>query len=285
MISYVIPLNLSKALSNENHYVPWDAARKHLSVNIHLLYETDVITLFKKYVSNLVDSTYTTLGWIDSGSHLQKLLRSDILGLACFSGHDACLSEAARLLNLWIEDASYSLPIGSKRQVYRRGIEREGSEHNWDIMWDRCMAELSPAEIDNLHYGLSNSQDRNILKKYIRLSQDVTNVRTQDFLKILEYISINPAGSELVWSWVRENWEWLVKRYTLNDRYLGQVIPNITKHFATKEKLDEMKEFFGNYPEAGAGERFRKQALETVRSNIRWVDTNANTILQWLNNL
>lgn len=32
---------------------------------------------------------------------------------------------------------------------------------------------------------------------------DEKNVRTQNFLTILEYISSNPAGTDLVWSWVR----------------------------------------------------------------------------------
>lgn len=38
----------------------------------------------------------------------------------------------------------------------------------------------------------------------------------------------------------RSNWEWLVNRYTLNDRYLGQLIPNISRYFATEEKLAEV---------------------------------------------
>lgn len=38
----------------------------------------------------------------------------------------------------------------------------------------------------------------------------------------------------------RSNWEWLVNRYTLNDRYLGQLIPDISRYFATEEKLAEV---------------------------------------------
>ena len=38
----------------------------------------------------------------------------------------------------------------------------------------------------------------------------------------------------------RSNWDWLVERYTINDRYLGQLIPNICRYFATEEKLSEV---------------------------------------------
>lgn len=44
-----------------------------------------------------------------------------------------------------------------------------------------------------------------------------------------------------------------------------------------------MEEFFAMYPDAGAGELNRQQALETVRFNIRWVEAYSHTILKWLN--
>jgi len=62
-----------------------------------------------------------------------------------------------------------------------------------------------------------------------------------------------------------------VDRYTLNDRYLGQLIPTITSSFATQTRLDEMNSFFAKYPEAGAGKNYRTKALETVSKNIKWV--------------
>lgn len=44
----------------------------------------------------------------------------------------------------------------------------------------------------------------------------------------------------------------------------------------------QMKDFFAKYPEAGAGEIPRKQALETVQTNIDWLNTNKNDIDKWL---
>ena len=45
----------------------------------------------------------------------------------------------------------------------------------------------------------------------------------------------------------------------------------------------QMEAFFEQYPEAGAGEQYREQALETVQTNIRWVEANAQQIGDWLN--
>ena len=108
-------------------------------------------------------------------------------------------------------------------------------------------------------------------------------VRAQDVFTCLRQISANPIGTSLVWDWVRENWEFLVKRYTLNNRYLGQLIPAITSSFASEVKLNEMKTFFEKYPEAGAGALYRTRALETVVTNIKWLQKNGLKIEEWLN--
>lgn len=43
-----------------------------------------------------------------------------------------------------------------------------------------------------------------------------------------------------------------------------------------------MEHFFALHPNAGAGETPRKQALESVKSNIEWVKRNQVEIQSWL---
>lgn len=43
-----------------------------------------------------------------------------------------------------------------------------------------------------------------------------------------------------------------------------------------------MEDFFKRYPEAGAGVAARKQALETVANNIKWVEKYKNQVKEWL---
>nr|XP_045618493.1 glutamyl aminopeptidase-like isoform X1 [Procambarus clarkii] len=282
LVDYSVALDFSRGLASETDYVPWDSVINHLITMERLLAETDVYQPFCHYVLDLVKPIYTALGWTDAGDHLQKLLRIDVVSLACASGDKLCLKEAATELQRWIVDAQYSLAPGTCRQVYRWGIVDAGTEENWEVVWQRALVEQSATQLDNLYYGLANVQDTTILQRYIELAQDMKNVRSQNFLHVLQYISSNPAGTDLVWDWVRSNWKWLVDRYSLNDRYLGQLIPCISKYFSTAEKLSQMKEFFGTYPEAGAGELNRAQALETVHFNIRWVDAYSAIIHNWL---
>lgn len=76
--------------------------------------------------------------------------------------------------------------------------------------------------------------------RYISLAWDEQNVRSQDYLNVLQYISENPSGIDLVWDEVRNRWTELVDRFTINSRYLGNVIPGISSSFSTQDKLKEV---------------------------------------------
>lgn len=283
LMDYDHTLDLTEGLAIEGHFVPWTAACSCLLQLDNLMLMTNSSRPLKNYINKLTRDMYTSLGWLDTGDHLERLLRNSIISLSCKSDNKICLDKAAHLFSSWIKDKDCALPIGTRRQVFRWGIVSNSMlQESWDCMWERYLAEQNATEKDNLMSGLSNVQDVKLLLRLITLAQDMNNVRQQDFLHVLQYISSNESGRAIVWNWVKENWEWLVERYTLNDRYLGQLIPNITKYFASSDKLEEMQEFFAKYPESGSGELNRQQALETVTSNIRWDETHGETIFNWL---
>lgn len=43
-----------------------------------------------------------------------------------------------------------------------------------------------------------------------------------------------------------------------------------------------MKDFFALYPDAGAGATARKQAIENVENNIKWLKTHEKSVREWL---
>lgn len=76
--------------------------------------------------------------------------------------------------------------------------------------------------------------------RYLTLAWDEANIRSQDYLTVLSHISDNPSGEALVWDDVRSRWTDLVDRFTLNSRYLGNLIPSITSNFNTEARLQEV---------------------------------------------
>ncbi|XP_050691073.1 glutamyl aminopeptidase-like [Eriocheir sinensis] len=252
LINYTVALDFSRNVANESDYVPWYSMATAFSNLQPLLASTDANLPFKDYVSSLVEPLFISLGWEDNGNHLTRLLRTEVVRLSCLSGGEACLGTAAAEIQSWILDPKYQLPLDTRRQVYRWGVVKGGTQATWDLMWQRAADETSATETDNLYFGMANFQDEAILLRYIEQSMDEKFVRSQNFLRILEYISTNPAGNDLVWGW-GPSWQ--------------------------------MEAFFSQYPDAGAGQLNREQAIERVKYNIRWVNDNTNTILAWLQTL
>ena len=69
----------------------------------------------------------------------------------------------------------------------------------------------------------------------------------------LTYFLSKTAGAPIVWKFIREEWPYLVNRFSLNDRYLGRLPQIVTADFSSQFQLQETNDFFNKYPEAGAG--------------------------------
>ena len=63
---------------------------------------------------------------------------------------------------------------------------------------------------------------------------------------------------------------------------MARMISEVTKRFSSIQRLEEMEAFFKKYPNAGAGENYRKIALETVKNNIAFLQENVESLENWL---
>ncbi|GAB0087436.1 Aminopeptidase [Sergentomyia squamirostris] len=281
-ISYEVALNLTQYLKNEDQYVPWVVAASRLQNVYNLMYQTDLVPLIEKYVLQLVEKAYQSIGWSAGGDdHLKNRLRGRILDLACSMGHQDCLKIAGQEFNKWLENPSNRPHPDLRSVTYEHGMVAVGDKDKWEQVWNIYLAETDAQEKSKLMNALTAIKDHSVLSRFINLCWDENNVRGQDHFMAMISIAGNPIGQTLVWDYVRENWEKYVERFGLNERYLGRMIPAITKRFNSNIKLDEMKAFFAKYPEAGAGTAARKEALENVSGNIKWLQNNKQVVSDW----
>lgn len=77
---------------------------------------------------------------------------------------------------------------------------------------------------------------------FIHLAWDDKNVRGQDYFTCMQNIAANRdgGGEEKVWLYVNENWQRMVTRFGLDERYLGRMIPSICGRFNTNTQLDSV---------------------------------------------
>ena len=278
---YSTALGLTKYLTNERDLAPWQVTVGSLGYFSDVFYYSKVYPNLIKYERELVDALYNDLGWEDEGDFETKQLRTTILNVACSAGNTDCLTTAGNKFLGWKNDDDF-IPPNFRSIVYNYGMKTVGNQETWDWMFDKYMAEQNAQEKLKLMRGLTCSTDAWILYQFIQMAKDISIVREQDYFTLLTYISYNRIGEPLVWDFVRSEWEYLVDRFTLNDRALGKLIPSITSKFSTEQRLKEMNDFFADYPNAGAGENYRDIALETVTNNIKFVAAYTDVINDWL---
>ncbi|KAM8970664.1 glutamyl aminopeptidase [Sarcophilus harrisii] len=280
LLSYSVSLNLTKYLKNETDYLPWQRIISALSyVSSMLEDDTELYPLLKGYLRSQVKPLADSLGWKDEGNHLEKLLRASVLGLACKVGDTDALNNASELFKQWQNGVSQ--PVNLRLLVYRYGMQNSGDEASWNYTLSQYQKTTLAQEKEKLLYGLASVNNITLLSRYLDLLKDSNLIKSQDVFTVIRYISYNNYGKYMAWDWIRFNWEYLVNRFTLNDRYLGRIV-TIAQPFNTEFQLWQMETFFKTYPEAGAGAAPRKTVLETVKNNIEWLKLHREEIKGWL---
>ncbi|XP_017848887.1 glutamyl aminopeptidase isoform X3 [Drosophila busckii] len=283
-LSYTTALELSTYLEAEQDYVPWSVGTSALKALSHRVYYTNIYKDFTSYARTLLTPIVDKVSFTVGKDHLNNRLRIKVLSTACGVGHEASLQQAATLFTQWLAKPETRPSPDIRDVVYYFGMQQVNTEAAWDQVYNLYLTEADAQEKLKLMNALCAVRVPWLLRRYINLAADEQNVRRQDYFTLLGAISANKVGQSLVWDYVREQWPQLVARFGLNERTLGRLIPTITQRFATQTKLEEMQQFFAKYPDAGAGTAARQQALETVKSNIKWLELNQSEVGKWLAN-
>ncbi|XP_044761271.1 glutamyl aminopeptidase isoform X3 [Coccinella septempunctata] len=280
-LSYEIPLELTKYLKDETNYTPWEVASSKLLELLKLLKSSRKEQELKHYVIKILNPIYKNLSWIigKDDSHLKKLTRVLVLKLACEIEYDAALKDAANQLDIWFTTRSASPDL--REIIYKYGMKNADLD-KWEKLFKIFQEESDANEKLKLLRGLTAVNNPTLLYRLLDLGKDETYIRSQDYINFIIMMSRNPIGVPIVWDYVRENWDVFIKRFTLNSRYLGEMIPAVTSRFSTKIKLSEMQSFFKAYPEGGAGTAARERALENVKNNIVWLSKYKDTVEKWI---
>ncbi|XP_074889065.1 glutamyl aminopeptidase isoform X2 [Buteo buteo] len=231
-------------------------------------------------VSNHKDfSAADRAGILDDAFSLARLLRASVLDFACSMDNIESLNNASQLFEQWLQGKT--VPANLRLLVYRYGMQNSGNESSWNYMFKKYQETSLAQEKEKLLYGLASVKNITLLDRYLKYIYNTSLIKSQDVFTVLKYISYNTYGKTMAWDWIRLNWQYLVDRFTINDRNLGRLV-TITQTFNTELQLWQMENFFEKYPNAGAGELPRSQSIEQVKNNIEWLKVNKEEIRTWL---
>nr|POE73228.1 aminopeptidase m1 [Quercus suber] len=197
----------------------------------------------KFFFINLFLHSVMKLGWEPKPgeSHLDAMLRGEVLTALAMFGHNLTLEEASRRFLAFLDDRNTPLLHPDIRKAVYVAVMRRVSTSNRfgyeSLLRVYRETNLSQEEARILS-SLTSSPDPNITLEALNILLS-SEVRTQDAVLGL---AVSREGRETAWTWLKDNWEHISK--TWGSGYLiTHFISSIVSPFASSEEAEEIQEY------------------------------------------
>ncbi|KAM4121389.1 hypothetical protein ACB094_01G001800 [Castanea mollissima] len=235
----------------------------------------ELLEYFKQFFISLFLHLEDKLGWDPrtGESHLDAMLRGEVLTALAVFGHDLTLKEAIRRFHAFLDDRNTPVLHPDIRKAAYVAVMREVSTSNRfgyeSLLRVYRETDLSQEKTRVLS-SLTSSPDPNIILEALNFLLS-SEVRPQDAVLGL---SVSREGRETAWTWLKDNWEHISKIWG-SGYLITRFVNSIVSPFASFEKAEEIEEFFASRTKSKIS-RTLKQSIERVHINANWVQSVQN---------
>ncbi|GKV00096.1 hypothetical protein SLEP1_g12844 [Rubroshorea leprosula] len=235
----------------------------------------ELIDNIKQFFINLFQYSAEKLGWEPKKgeSHLDAMLRGEILIALAELGDEQTLDEATRRFNAFLDDRNTPLlPPDTRKAAYIAMMQkvnttnRSGFESLLRVYRETDLSQ----EKTRILSALASCPDEVIVLEVLNFLLS-SEVRSQDAVFGL-YVC--REGRETAWKWLKENWDLIFQTYG-SGFLLTRFVSAVVSPFASLEKAKEVEEFFATRAKPSIA-RTLKQSIERVHINARWVQSIQN---------
>lgn len=226
----------------------------------------------KLFFINLFQYPAEKLGWDpkQGESHLDAMLRGEILTALAQFEHDVTQHEARRRFDAFLNDRHTPLlPPDTRRAAYVAVMQnvstlnRSGYESLLRIYRETDQSQ----EKTRILGSLASCPDPDIVLEVLNFLLS-SEVRSQD---AVFGVHVGIKGRETAWRWLKENWDHISKNWG-SGFLITRFVSAIVSPFSSSEKANEVEEFFASRSKPSIT-RTLKQSLERVHINAKWVQS------------
>uniref|UniRef100_A0A0A0L0S9 Aminopeptidase n=1 Tax=Cucumis sativus TaxID=3659 RepID=A0A0A0L0S9_CUCSA len=226
----------------------------------------------RQFFTNIFQFAAEKLGWDSKPgeSHLDAMLRGELLTALALFGHEQTIEEANRRFLAFFDDRSTPLlPPDIRKAVYVAVMQtvnasnRSGYESLLRIYRESDLSE----EKKRILRSLASCPDQNIILEFLNFLLS-SEVRSQDAVVGL---GVKWKARETAWTWLKTNWEEISKNFE-SGFLIGRFVSATVSPFASYEKAREVEEFFASRVKPSMARTLR-QSIERVHINSRWVQS------------
>ncbi|MDR3571506.1 MAG: M1 family metallopeptidase [Candidatus Pacebacteria bacterium] len=262
---------------DETEYVVWTQIASGLAKLRSLVAREPFSPAFDAYALGIFAGIGKQLGWdAKPKDHAQALLKVLVLESLGRYGDKKVIAHAKALFAK-VSEKKNPIPADLRGVVYAT-VARHGTKADYAKLLRLYKASTLHEEKNRIGRALGLFSQKELLQKTLEFSIS-SGVRSQDCVRMIGPVSVNPNGRDLAWRFVKKNWGMFIDRYT-GTRELSYLLEPFGVA-ASQAWASEIKQFLKKHPAPGT-ERTVQQVLERIYSNTAWLARDKTSIRDFL---
>ena len=245
MISYADLLPVISKLANETSYMVVSAVSQVLEgLNRFVDEGSQTEEDYKALLKVLSQSNFDRLGFEKQAgeSDEDEMVRQLIVGNMIKADDETAKAQASQIFDKY-RDNLEKLPAAIRLQVLVNQIKHHESMELTKLYLDLYVASNDGSFKNALSTALSYTKNKETLDELLATWKDKFTVKPQDLSAWYARFLSRDFTQEAVWTWARENWDW-IKAALGGDMSFDSFVISPAVVFKTEERLAEYKAFF-----------------------------------------
>ncbi|GMP84060.1 hypothetical protein CsSME_00037741 [Camellia sinensis var. sinensis] len=235
----------------------------------------ELLEYIKQFFISLFQYSAEKLGWDpkQGESHLDAMLRGELLTALAQFGHDVTQNEARRRFDAFLNDKNTPLlPPDIRKAAYVAVMQNVSTSNRsgYELLLKVYRETDQSQEKTRILGSLACCSDPDIVLEVLNFLLS-PEVRSQDSVY---GIHVNIEGRETAWRWLKDNWDHISKTWG-SGFLITRFVSAIVSPFSSCEKACEVEEFFASRAKPSIS-RTLKQSVERVHINAKWVQSIQN---------
>ena len=244
-ISYADLLPVISKLANETSYMVVSAVSQVLEgLNRFVDEGSQTEEDYKALLKVLSQSNFDRLGFEKQAgeSDEDEMVRQLIVGNMIKADDETARAQASQIFDRY-RDNLEKLPAAIRLQVLVNQIKHHESKELTKLYLDLYVASNDGSFKNALSTALSYTKNKETLDELLATWKDKFTVKPQDLSAWYARFLSRDFTQEAVWTWARENWDW-IKTALGGDMSFDSFVISPAVVFKTEERLAEYKAFF-----------------------------------------
>ena len=280
-------LNFCSNYVNETEYIVLERILGFLYYIKSVWYDNNkIVNGINKFTLNFLKNIKKNINFSVSTNEelFISLKRVLILDTLSNIGHKNTIEECNNIFNKYYSGDKQAIHPDLKLVVFKT-IIYYGKDEILDKLLELYKTTDILDEKNSILNSIGYSLSENLINKVLILTfEENSIIRTQDIFYVIYGICSSPIGKDVLFNYIKNNWEKLIKKLKGGSFLFGKVISSMIDSFSSKSKLHEIKLFLEEHKnDVISLEKTINQAIERVQTKILIKENNTKSLEEYFN--